>query len=172
MNNTIVIAGATGNLGTKLVHFLLEKNATVKAIVRQKTDAGKIALLTEKGVEVSQIDMTDSDAIAQVCQGAGCVVSTLAGFRDTIVDAQEILLDGAVKAQVPRFIPSDYCTDFTNLIPGQNRNLDARRDFHHVLNKADIRPTSVFNGAFMELTTGDMPLILSQLETNFMLGKS
>ena len=69
-------------------------------------------------------------------------------------------LEGAVKAGVPRFIPSDFSLDFTNLAPGKNRNLDLRREFHTILDAAPIRATTVFNGAFMELLTTDMPLIL------------
>ena len=53
-----------------------------------------------------------------------CLVSALAGLRETVIDAQKIILDAAVEANVPRFIPSDYSIDFTNLKEGQNRNLD------------------------------------------------
>ena len=160
MNKTIVIAGATGNLGGKIVDALLALRANVKAIVRMETDKTKIVALESKGVIVAQINMADKNAVAAACQGAACFVSAIAGLRDTIVDAQLILLEGAALAKVPRFIPSDFSTDFTNLTPGKNRNLDARRDFHTYLNKADIKATSIFNGAFMELLTTDMPLIL------------
>ena len=71
-----------------------------------------------------------------------------------------MLLDGAIQAKVPRFIPSDYSTDFTNLKDGGNRNFDLRREFHTHLIGAPIQATSIFNGAFMELLTGNMPLIL------------
>jgi hypothetical protein len=42
-------------------------------------------------------------------------VSALAGLRETIIDAQKVFLDAAVEANVQRFIPSDYSSDFTNL---------------------------------------------------------
>jgi len=41
------------------------------------------------------------------------VVSALAGLRDVIVETQAALLDAAIKARVPRFIPSDFSIDFT-----------------------------------------------------------
>ena len=43
---------------------------------------------------------------------------------------------------------------------GQNRNLDLRREFHQYLEKAPIKATTIFNGAFMDLLTTEMPLIL------------
>ena len=87
-------------------------------------------------------------------------MSALSGLRETIIDAQKILLGGAVAAGVPRFIPSDFSLDFTRLVPGKNRNLDLRREFHAILDDAPIRATSIFNGAFTELLTDQMPLIL------------
>ena len=47
-----------------------------------------------------------------------------------IIDAQKVLLEGAIVAGVPRFIPSDYSLDFTKFIDGENRNLDLRRAFN------------------------------------------
>ena len=88
------------------------------------------------------------------------MVSALAGLRDVIVEAQTVLLDGAIAAGVPRFIPSDYSIDFTKFPPGENRNLDLRREFHKRLDNASIRATSIFYGAFAEMLTGQMPLIL------------
>jgi hypothetical protein len=62
-----------------------------------------------------------------------CVVSVLAGLREVIIDAQKVLLDAAIAAGVPLFIPSDYSLDFTKFSDGENRNLDLRRDFIVIL---------------------------------------
>ena len=56
MNKVIVIAGATGNLGGKIVKSLLAKGAEVRAIVRLETDLKKIDDLRQKGVKISQVD--------------------------------------------------------------------------------------------------------------------
>jgi hypothetical protein len=97
-------------------------------------------------------------------RAASCVVSALQGLRDVIVEAQTVLLDAAIKADVPRFIPSDYSIDFTKFPPGENRNLDLRRDFHKRLDKTPISATTIFNGAFADMLTGQMPLILFELK--------
>jgi hypothetical protein len=160
MSKTIVVAGATGNLGGKIVDALLAKGVTVKAIVRSSTNIEKIKVLQSKGVIVCQVDTNKKEEIVKHCIGASCVVSALSGLRDTIIDTQKVLLDAAVEAKVPKFIPSDYAIDFTNLIPGQNRNLDWRREFHTYVDAANINATTIFNGPFMDLLTTDMPLIL------------
>ena len=160
MNKVIVVIGATGNLGGKIVDELLAKEVEVRAIVRRETNNEKINLLQQKGVQVFQVDMANQSEISKYCIGAGCVVSALAGLRDTIIDTQKIVLDAAIEAKVPRFIPSDYSNDFTNLIEGKNRNLDLRRVFHQYLDKAPIKATTIFNGPFMDLLITDMPLIL------------
>ena len=160
MKKTIIVIGATGNLGGKIVNALIAKGANVSAIVRLQTDKNKIHELVQKGVSVFQVNTNNITEIAQHCIGANCMVSAMAGLKETIIDDQKIFLDAAVKAGVPRFIPSDYCIDFTNLVEGQNRNLDFRRAFHQILNQGSIKATSIFNGAFMDLLTTDMPLIL------------
>ncbi len=162
MKKTIVVLGSTGNLGGKIVNALLAKGVDVKAIVRQETAVEKIKELEHKGVKVFRIDTTNKSEIVKHLIGAHCVVSALAGLRDTIVDAQKIFLDAAIEAKVKRFIPSDYSSDFTNLKEGANRNFDFRREFHQYLDKAPINATTIFNGAFMDLLTTDMPLILSK----------
>ena len=111
-------------------------------------------------MEIFQADLLDKSEIAEACTGAACVVSALSGLREVIIDGQKSLLEGAVAAGVPRFIPSDYSLDFTNLVPGTNRNLDLRREFHTILDDAPISATTIFNGAFMDLLTKEMPLIL------------
>jgi hypothetical protein len=86
------------------------------------------------------------------------VVSALSGLRDVIVGAQSNLLDAAVAAGVPRFIPSDFALDFTWLPDGGNRNFDLRKEFHKVLDESPIAATSIMNGAFAEILTYGTPL--------------
>ena len=160
MKKIIVVAGATGNLGSKIVTALLAKGAKIRAIVRLETDPIKIKELEQKGVKVFQVDTKNKAEISKHCIGAHCLVSALAGLSESIMDAQKIFLDAAIDANVQRFIPSDYSIDFTNLKAGKNRNLDLRRTFHSYLDKQPIKATTIFNGPFMDLLTTDMPLIL------------
>jgi NAD(P)-dependent dehydrogenase (short-subunit alcohol dehydrogenase family) len=161
MENEILVAGATGNLGSKIVAELIKNGAKVSAIVRKDTTHDRVAALEKMGAKVYPVDMSIQSEVAKICIGKSCVVSALSGLKETIIDTQLVLLKAAVEAKVPRFIPSDFSIDFTNLIDGNNRNLDLRRSFHTYLDKEPIQATTIFNGAFMELLTGDMPLIMA-----------
>ncbi len=160
MKKVILVAGATGNLGERIIKALLERGALVSAVVRSANNREKIKNLERLGVKVFKVDTWNLEDLKKACEGASCVVSALAGLRGVVIDAQKVLLDAAVAAGVPRFIPSDYSLDFTPFSKGENRNLDLRREFHEYLDKAPISATTIFNGAFADLLTDQMPLIL------------
>jgi nucleoside-diphosphate-sugar epimerase len=159
MDKSILVAGATGDLGVRIAKALIKNGAHVKAIVRGDSKKEAVGSLKKEGADIVELDMNDHAALVSACSGAGCIVSALAGLRDVIVDTQSLLLDAAVAAGVPRFIPSDYSTDFTVLADGENRNFDLRREFMTKLNKAMITPTSIFNGAFAELLRYNIPFL-------------
>jgi nucleoside-diphosphate-sugar epimerase len=156
----IVVAGATGRLGGLVVEALVKRGAKVVALVRKASSPDRVTHLRALGVELAPCELDSVSEVAKACAGAECVVSTLLGVRDVMVDAQTVLLEGAVKAGVPRFIPSDYALDFNQLNPGENRNLDWHREFQERLAKAPIAATTILCGAFMELLVGPAPLIL------------
>ena len=160
MKTTILVAGGTGNLGGRIIKVLLAKGADVRAIVRSTTDNSKVHKLEQQGVKVIRVSVSDVSELTQACKGASCIISALQGLHDVIVDTQSVLLDAAIAAGVPRFIPSDYSCDFTKLSVGDNRNFDLRREFHEHLQKRSIAATTIFNGAFADMLTGQMPLIL------------
>lgn len=156
----IILAGGTGDLGGRIGQELLERGAQVKALVRAKSANAKIEALRKQEAEIVEVDFNNSDELTEACAGGTCLVSALSGLKEVIVDVQTSLLNAAVAAGVPRFIPSDYSIDFTKLPPGSNRNLDLRREFRYRLDKAPIAATSIFNGMFMDLLTGQAPMIL------------
>ncbi len=161
----IILAGATGNLGQRIARELRKRDIAVRAIVRPGTSSERLATLREQQVEIVESDLnTRSEVVVRACEGASCIVSTLLGLHKVIIDTQGVLLDAAVEAGVPRFIPSDYAMDFTKLAPGLNRNLDLHREFHARLNTAPIRSTTILNGAFMNLLTGEAPLVLFKVK--------
>lgn len=158
----IVLAGGSGDLGERIAAALMERGAQVRALVRAETSSAKRAALAAYGAQVIVVDDEDSAALTDACRDASCVVSALNGLRPTIIASQGRLLDAAVAAGVPRFIPSDFSLDFTRTRPGANRNMDLRREFMTRIDRADIKATSILNGAFADLLTGQAPIVLSK----------
>jgi len=162
-HQTIVVAGATGHLGTLIAKELLARHVHVKALVRKNTPLSKTAPLEKAGAMVIPVDYQNTVTLTEALRDAQCVVSALSGLRDVIVETQSDLLKATLNAGVPRFIPSDYCIDYAKLLDGTNRNLDLRRDFASILDKTPIHATSILNGMFTDLLKGQAPLILPKL---------
>jgi hypothetical protein len=172
MSAIILVAGATGNLGLRIVKALLNKDVEIRALVRPNSDIEKVKQLENLGVKIYTISNWSLDELIKPCIDVSCVISSLAGLREVVIDAQKKLLDAAIAAGVPRFIPSDYSLDFTKFSYGENRNLDFRREFHEYLDQTSISATSIFNGAFSELLTNEMPTILFKQKMIFYWGEA
>ncbi|RYY88492.1 MAG: NmrA family protein [Chitinophagaceae bacterium] len=151
------MCGANGALGRLILHQLSLRGASIRAVVRKGSKAPLPALANLSTIHV---DYNDRESLRAACMGGSCVVSALSGLEDVIVGVQSRLLAAAMDAGVPRFIPSDYCIDYTKLTAGHNRNLDLRRRFALQLDAASIRGTSILNGMFSDLLTGQAPLVL------------
>ena len=156
----IVLAGASGDLGDRIARALVSRGATVHALVRAGSSSTRLNALSDLGAVAVTVDYGNPASLEKACGGASCVVSVLNGLEPVILGAQGRLLDAAVAAGVPRFMPSDFSLDFTKTRPGDNRNMDLRRDFMRRIDCAPIRVTSILNGAFTDLLTGDAPIIL------------
>lgn len=156
----IILAGGTGQLGKSIASYLALNGAHVTVLVRRDSNADAIKQLQGDGAEIVEVDFANNTQLVQACVGATCVVSALNGLEDVIIGTQTALLNAAVKAGVPRFIPSDYSIDYTQLPSGDNRNLDLRRQFAAIADQSPIQTTSVLNGMFTNLLAGQAPVIL------------
>lgn len=163
MNGTgqvIVLAGATGDLGGRISAALVERGATVRALLRAGSSDAKAAAVRSTGAEPVVVDFADSEALKRACAGAHAVVSALNGLEPIMIGLQTQLLEAAIAAGVPRFMPSDFSLDFTKTRPGDNRNMDLRRAFQAKVDAAPIIAQSVLNGMFADLLTGQAPIVL------------
>jgi len=158
MENLILVAGATGNLGQKICRELIKRNVNVRAIVRENGNAEKLGVLEKMGVEILKLDFSNQQQLISACTGVSCVVSALAGLRDVIIDVQTELLDAAIAAGVQHFIPSDFSSDFTAMPEGENRNFDLRKEFMEKIDSSRIMATSIFNGCFADILRYNTPL--------------
>jgi uncharacterized protein YbjT (DUF2867 family) len=155
MSSTVLVAGATGNLGSKIVAELVDRGATVRALVREGSadggdrlrdlvDAGKITLVVG--------DLTAEVAVlADHLAGVDVIVSAVQGGPELIIEGQTNLLRAAEAARVGRMIPSDFSVDLHRLDYGDNLFLDMRKKADEAFVGSSVRPTFVLNGGFMEV---------------------
>ncbi len=147
----VLVVGASGKMGGKVVSELLALGATVRVTHRSTTKPEQVEKLRAQGVELVSADLADAASLPPACAEVDVVVSAIQGLADLIVDGQTRLLRAAEKAGVARMIPSDYALDFFKTNEGDNRNCDLRREFNRVLDASSVRGTSVLCGAFMDL---------------------
>jgi uncharacterized protein YbjT (DUF2867 family) len=106
-SGTILVTGATGNIGAKLSAKLLEKGKKVRALGR---DGGKLKGLKEKGAEVVVADLLDKAAVAKALAGAEGVFAMIPpkydapDFRGYQNKASESLAEGIRAAGVKNVV--------------------------------------------------------------------
>lgn len=160
MSNTILVAGATGDLGQRIVRELLENDVRLRVLTRPGTTTAAALYGDDDRIDIVTAAYSDHAALVTAVSGVDVVVSAVSGVRPVIVDAQRALLTATVEAGVPRFIPSDYSADYRGIAPRSNRNFEIRREFAADVDSAPVQGTSILNGMFTDLLTGDAPMIL------------
>lgn len=153
-NLTVLVAGSTGMLGSKIISALLDKgNIDVRAMVRSTHDSNeenhkKIDAMQTKGAAIVEGDLMQPETLLRVCEGVDVVVSAISN-NEVTVPGQKNLIDAAKQQGVKRFIPSDYSVDYRKLDYGDNDNLDMRKQVFEYLQQSDLNYTLILNGAFM-----------------------
>ena len=71
MNAPVVVVGATGHLGGRVVHALVARGTPVRALVRDGTDPGP---LLKQGVEIVRGNLLDPPSLDRALDGARALV--------------------------------------------------------------------------------------------------
>ena len=105
----IVVTGATGELGSRVVGQLLERLPAESVGVSVREPA-KAAALAERGVRVRAGDFTEPAGLAQAFEGADRVLVISAGIRDTdaAVAANTAAIDAARAAGAKRILYTSH----------------------------------------------------------------
>lgn len=69
----VLVVGASGQLGSRVVHQLVALRRPVRALVRRTSSIEHLRLT---GVELVRGDLTDPASIDEACRGAGAVIAT------------------------------------------------------------------------------------------------
>ncbi len=103
MNDTILITGGTGYVGSWITKMLLEKGYTVRLTLRDKSKAYKYKHLEEisensKGkLELWEADLLKAGSYDAAANGAHAIIHVASPFTLKFKDAQKELIDPAVK---------------------------------------------------------------------------
>ncbi len=104
----ILVTGATGFVGPKIVHALRTRDRAVRALVRRPESAAHLRAL---GVEVVTGDITDAQSLYAAAAGCSQVIHLVALIQGSAEDFQRVMTQGtkdlvaaAQEAGVGRFV--------------------------------------------------------------------
>lgn len=113
---TVLVVGATGDVGGRVVDPLLARGKRVRALVREGSDPSRLAA---KGVEIVRGDLRDPASLERAVVGMDAVVTTAAGYMrrrkgDSLRSVDDIgnrnLVDAARAAGISRFVFTSILT--------------------------------------------------------------
>ena len=145
----VLIAGATGLVGSHLVKACKEQGQDVRALIRPTTlaDSAKIDPLRASGVAICEGALEDFDSLERACLGVDAVISAVGGAQ---IAQQTALIEAASKAGVRRFIPSDYGIDPKVAGDGSCWLYDEKARIHRALEDSGLSYTFVHSNGFFE----------------------
>ena len=156
--STVLVAGATGFLGSEICRQLLQNNTKVKGLVRATSDPTKVAQLKALGVETTIGDLKDKASLEKAMSGVSAVISTVSstlsrqeGDSIQAVDdqGQMNLIDAAVGAGIGQFIYVSFCS-----MSGEFPLQTAKRKVERHLEASGLDYTILLPTNFMDVWLG------------------
>jgi len=136
--STILVAGATGLLGSTICQRLTASGKSVRALVRESSDPVKVKKLQSLGVETVQGDVRDRASLDKACQGISAVICTVSSMpfsyqpgvndiQSTDLDGITSLIEAAQVNHVSQFIYTSFATNADIDFPLQNAKLEVEQ---------------------------------------------
>lgn len=136
--STILVAGATGMLGSEICRQLTAAGKSVRGLVRASSDATKVDRLHSLGVETVVGDLRDRASLDEACKGITHVITTVSavpfsyipGVNDlqlTDVDGTTNLIEAAKAAEVSQFVFTSIRVDQIVECPIKSANSEVER---------------------------------------------
>ncbi|KAI0429548.1 NAD(P)-binding protein [Xylaria sp. FL1042] len=147
----VLVAGATGNIGQKIVDSLLRRGHQVRALARspKKLSAATTARL-EKFVKSNSY--YDVPAIEAACAGVDAIICAYNGSPELLVEGQLFLLRAAERSGVKIYVSASWNCDWRRQSLGDHEGYDPFHCFRRLAELAStVRPHFIFSGILAEV---------------------
>ncbi len=157
----ILVAGATGVLGSEIVRNLLARGEKVRAMTRKTSKPETVDRLRKAGAEIVVADLKEPGSLAAACKGVDGVISSVTsvttaqpGDSCAATDGKGTiaLIDAARKAGVKKFVFVSFNADYSPEAPLAR----AKRDVEKHLEKSGLDYTILQPSLFFETWLGPM----------------
>ncbi|KAI0415242.1 nmrA-like family protein [Xylaria grammica] len=151
MATLVGIAGITGKFASFILgNLLAQPNVDVRGYCRNSSKLRE-DLRSSSRVSIVEGDASDMDALRRFAKGCDVVICCYLGDDTLMKDGQKLLVDACEIENVPRYIASDYCLDFTKLEYGQHPAKDPMKHVKaHLETKKNVKGVHILIGVFME----------------------
>lgn len=157
----ILVAGATGVLGSEIVQRLRARGEAVTALARASSAPERIARLESAGAHVMRGNLRNPSSLDAACLGAEAVICTVSmiataqpgdSFADTDEAGVRALVDAARRAGVGHFV----YVSFEHARAPESPLVQAKRSVEAHLEASGLTYTILRPGLFMESWLGPM----------------
>ncbi|MCW2612926.1 MAG: NAD(P)-dependent oxidoreductase [Cryptosporangiaceae bacterium] len=153
---TIVVTGATGQLGRLVVESLLDRGVPAAEIVAAGRSTDKIADLADRGVRVRRIDFTDPATLAEAFAGADRVLLVSSSEVGRRAEQHRNAIDAAREAGVTllAYTSIAQAETTTMLLAAEHQATET------YLRESGVPFTLLRNGWYLENYTAQLPVAL------------
>lgn len=172
----ILVAGATGVLGSEIVRRLATRGEQVRALTRVTSAPEKVERLRRFGAEIVQGDLKDPQSLIAACTGTDAVISTVTtiltsqpgdSFEATDGEGNKSLIDAARKTGVSKFV----FVSFDTTVSPDNPLTRAKQAAEEHLKASGLDYTILHPTFFCESWLGPMLFADPQTATAKVYGK-
>jgi len=157
----ILVAGATGVLGSEIVRRLTARGEEVRAMVRVTSAPEKVERLKKLGADIVRADVKDPRTLFAACVGVEAVISTITtittsqpgdSFEATDGGGTRALIDAARRARASKFV----FVSFDTTCSPDNPLRQAKKESEEHLKQSGLDYTILHSSLFCESWLGPM----------------
>ena len=148
----ILVTGASGYVGSRLVSLLLKKKYKVRAASRNKQKLSTFSWANDPDLEIVELDASNRESLENACKGCDCVYyfihsmdETSSDFAETDRIAANNMVFASESALVKRII---YLGGLGNENLHLSEHLSSRREVEEILKNSQT-PVTIFRSAMI-----------------------